>query len=273
MRTLAASLALTCLVCVAAPSFSGQACEQLDPDSKKAVLYVADDAYGLGQFRSEDAEEIQWANKLLVAKGHAVLPCLLDIYHHGVHGDLWRGKGAPPTSGRWALPLIRSIDGPSAIPLYRELYSQASDYLTRVQFAADLVGLGDDEHLSEIASFLNAPPVVPSDRPRAFSAAVERALVAVSVRDYRAVLPALRKLADNESIGDKHVLAVYIAQLSGDVETVRTSVGDPRVRNTALLALKRMGQTEVLRQVADDRTNPASTREAARFILDGKLGS
>ena len=43
------------------------------------------------------------------------------------------------------------------------------------------------------------------------------------------------------------------------------------VWDKALVALKRMGSDDVLRQIADDRTNPASTREAARLVIAGKL--
>lgn len=118
-------------------------------------------------------------------------------------------------------------------------------------------------------SFLDAPPSVRSDRVPAFSAAVDRALVAVSVQNYRSALPTLHKLALNESIGDKHVLAVYISQLAGDVEAVTAALGDSRVRDTALLALKRMGQQDVLRRIAEDRQNPA--HEPAKLVLEGRL--
>lgn len=269
MRATRAVLAWSLVVLVAATTSHAQTCAGLDGDTKKALYYLIDHWYAVGQVKSEDAEELQWAHKIMLRKGLDILPCLLEIYRHGVNGELWHGTGPAPTSGRWALPLIRAIDGPSAIPLYRELYSESADDLTRVQFASDLVALGDLEHVSEVASFLDGPPSVSPDRVPTFSAAVERALAAISVQNYRAALPTLRKLATNDAIGNKHVLAVYISQLSGDVEAVQAAVGDSRVRDTALLALRRMGKADVLRQISEDRSNPA--HEAAALALQGRL--
>jgi hypothetical protein len=270
MRTLTAVLGFFCLACSAAPSSSVQTCEKLDADSKKALFYFVDDAYGLGQVRSEDAEELQWAHKIILKKGPDILPCLLEIYRHGVKGELWHGTGPAPTAGRWALPLIRAIDGPSAIPLYRELYGETADNLSRAQLASELVSLGDSEHLTEVVSFLEAPPSAASDRVADLAFARQRALAAIAAANYRIALPTLQKLSEDESVGDKHVLALYISQLSGDVEAVKVAVGDSRLRDTALLALKRMGKEEVLRQIAEDRANPA--REAAALVLQGRLG-
>jgi hypothetical protein len=252
---------------------SGQAqpCAGLDDNSRKAFYYMIDSAYGIGKVGSEDAEELLWANKILAAEGKAVLPCLIDIYSHGVKGALWHGERPEPPSGRWALGLIRSIDGPSAIPLYRDLYAGARDPMTRVVYASELVSLGELAHVTEVMSFLTAPPRQTSAGGTSVGRARQDALAAIAAQNYKPALPALRMLAEDDTVGDRHVLAVYIAQLSGDVDTVKAAVSDESLRDKALVALKRMGKDDVLRKVAEDRSNPAVTREAARLALAGKL--
>lgn len=271
MRITSAIVLVNVIAIAGCSPASAQACKGLDDDSKKALYYRIDAEYGVKKaMTSEDGAETLWANQVLLDRGRTVLPCLLEIYRNGVKGELWHGTGPEPTSGSWALSLIRAIDGASALPLYRDLYTQATDDLTRVELAAELVILGDSGHMTEVVSFLDAPPLVSRDRVRAFSAAVERALVAISVRNYRAALPTLQKLVLNESVGYKHVLAVYLSQLAGDVEAVKAAVGDARLRDTALLALKRMGSEDVLRKIADDPKNPA--HEPATLVLQGRLG-
>lgn len=104
--------------------------------------------------------------------------------------------------------------------------------------------------------------------PRDDCNAHERALAAISVRNHKEALPILRH--SKETWDDEHVPAVYIAQLDGDVEALEKTLGDLRVRDTALLALKRMRREDVLRKIADDEQHAA--RVAARAVLDGKLG-
>jgi hypothetical protein len=248
---------------------AAEPCARLDSESQKALSYLIDAGYGLGQIQSEDPEEIVWGNRVLEAKGKAVLPCLLAIYQHGVHGELWPGKGPEPTAGRWALPLIRRIDPRSAVPLYRDLYQEASEPIARAQLAANLFALGEASFQAEVLSFLEAPPTVAPDHALELSEAQAHALAAIAEQNYRPALPTLQRMNLRENVKDRHVLAVYIAQLSGDVDAVEAAVSDGRVRDKALLALKRMGKEERLRAIAADPRNPA--REAAELVLAGKI--
>jgi hypothetical protein len=269
MRTILALLTASTIAAAGGAPGPAQQCVGLDDNSKKALYYLIDFAYGVGKVKSEDPEEVLWANKILRSKGTAVLPCLFEIYSHGVKGALWHGDGPEPTSGRWALGLIRSIDGASAIPLYRDLRTTASDPVARAFYASELMSLGDMTHVAEVMSLLNAPAEKTPEGSMSFERARQSAIAAVGAQNYRAALPTLRKLADDVTVADKHVLAVYIAQLSGDVAAVKAAVANSRLRDTALLALKRMGKEDLLRLIAEDRTNPA--REAAALALEGRL--
>lgn len=154
--------------------------------------------------------------------------------------------------------------------MYRELYRTASDPVTRAYYAAELFALGDTGYAPEVVSFLEAPPQRATEGSVSLGAARQRARSAVAAQNYRAALPVLKKLAEDKTVADQHVLAVYIAQLSGDADAVKAAVGDSRLRDTALLALKRMGKEDILRQIAEDRANPA--HESAALALQGRLG-
>ena len=157
MRITPTIILINFLVFAGYPSAASQACKDLDGDSKKALQYRIDAEYGVNSAASDCGLDMVSANQVLLERGRKVLPCLLDIYRNGVKGELWRGTGPEPSSGNWVLPLIRAIDGGSAVPLYRELYVQASDDLTRVRFASELVSLGDTSHIAEAGKPVSGP--------------------------------------------------------------------------------------------------------------------
>jgi hypothetical protein len=268
MRKLVACL-LSCFVLGCGRDLHAQACDSLDADGKKAIGYLVDDAYGSASARSEDNDEVRWSRNIVLQNGKKTLPCLLEIYRSGLtKSKLWSGRDNKPTSGKWTITLIREIDPKSAIPLYRELHAETSDALSKIQMGAELAILGEPQYLDELVDFLDNPPAFPKERIGDLTHVQERALIAISVQDHRDALPALKKLENTWPY--KHVIQVYIAQLSGDASSLERYVGDPRVTNISLQALRRMGREEVVRAIADDPKSPA--QKAARAVLDGKIG-
>jgi hypothetical protein len=150
---------------------------------------------------------------------------------------------------------VREVDGASAIRLYREWRTESGvDVLTRVHTAVELASLGDGEFLSEVVTFLENPPAVPERDLGRMRPLQERAIEVVSYRNYRPGLAALKAL---ETGGPPYAqswrwLPIYIAQLSGDHETVLAYASDPERFSWALRALKRMGRDDLLRKLADD---------------------
>src|SRR4030095_737587 len=137
MRKLIVCL-FACLVLGCGSDVHAQACGGLDKDGKKALQYLIDYEYGVGTAGREDSEDRQWARRIVLERGQKILSCLVEIYRHGQHkDDLWSGEGNRPTTGKWAVILIRQIDPKTAVPLYRELRAEAGDDLTRVQMGAE----------------------------------------------------------------------------------------------------------------------------------------
>jgi hypothetical protein len=224
------------------------------------------DAYGVGP-RSEDADELVWARKSLIKHGSEALPCLLEIYRHGPGGTgLWPGPGAAPTEGKWARDLIRTIDTPTAVPLYRDWYTATSDSVMKAAIAAELAILGEDRYLAEAVAILSLPVPAEQSRKSDLTWAQERAMEAVSVRNHKSALPALRVLERTHA--HPHLVRVYIAQLSGDTDALTAATRDPFAL-TALLALHRMGEDNLIKAIATDSRHPA--KDVAALVLRGEV--
>ena len=268
LRDLVSSILVLLAAFSSGTAYAGT-CEGLDPEGRKALQYLIDDASGKGTAGREDFEGVRWATTILLSRGQKVLPCLLEIYRQGrTTGDSLRIGAHSQKSGKWTITLIRQIDPKTAVPLYRELRSEAEDPLTRVQLAAELAILGDSQFLQEIVDFLDHPPDLSSERKGDVTYVQERALMAISVQDHRAALPVLKKLEG--SFPYKPLIDVYIAQLSGDISAIEKYIEDPRATSPALLVLKRMGKLEILGRIANDPANPA--RKAAQAVLTGAVG-
>jgi len=259
---------LSCFVLGCGRDLHAQACDSLDADGKKAIGYLVDDAYGTASARSEDNDEVRWSRNIMLQNGKKTLPCLLEIYRSGLtKSKLWSDREDKPTTGKWTITLIREIEPKAALPLYRELRSQATDDLTRAHMSAEIAILGDPEYMREIVEFLGSPPTLPKEHVGDLTYVQERILKAVSVQDYREALPTLRKLESTWHY--KHLIGAYIAQLSGDVASLEKYIDDPRTTTIALQALVRMGKRDVVQAIAEDPKNPA--RKPAQAVLDGRV--
>ena len=267
MKPHALVIGVCCLL--ASPQASrGDICRGLDDDVARALNYFVTDDAGLRP-GSEDKDELRWGRKVIVEHGQAALPCLLEVYRNGpVKAGLWHDGGLPPAEGKWALALIREIDAKVAIELYKSQSQDALDDLGRARANAEAAILGDPSVLDGLVAFLRRPPVVAKESEPDLIYVQERAMMAVSVNNYRAALPAIQEL--EKTSPHKKLVAVYAAQLSGDVESLQRAVKDDFTAETALFALKRMGKSDIVKRIAEDRTDPAN--RAAVAVLSGRTG-
>ena len=252
------------------PSHEVNACASLDQRSRSALKELADRAYRVPGQITEDGDAIRIARKNILDKGSDVLPCLLYIYEHGlVDTKLWSEKTAVPTSGQWSMTLIREIDPAAAVRLYRKARADTGDSTERFALDSELAILGDREYLEELVAFL-AKLVKKSNASaeERLQQIQRRALEGISVAHYR---PALKTLQQLQAQGWKNqdLLRIYIAQLSDDVPTLRNYVDKPFLSTYALVALKRMGQEDLLRSLSTDQQY--AYRDRARAALDGTL--
>jgi hypothetical protein len=268
MHTLIAAVGLgASLLCGA--SAQRHSCDAADPEFKKALGYLIDDAYHIGSVSSEDNEELDWGRRVVVRRGENALPCLVEIAQHGLRGSgLWPQASDPPNTGRWAIDLIRAIDAPTAIALMKDWRSEPGlDDMGRIRLSVEIASLGDDAALPEITRFLTNPPAQVAGDQRVLRSVQERAVEVISIRNYRLALPALQHLySDRGPVYAKHWrwLPVYIAQLSGDAELVTRYAHDPELATWALRALSRMGRDDLLRKLAND---PAYRHRAVATTL------
>ncbi|MEW5806541.1 MAG: hypothetical protein AB1756_04225 [Acidobacteriota bacterium] len=248
-----------------------QSCDNLDAETKKALNYFINNVYGLGLVRSEDNEELDWARRTLLQRGKEVLPCLVEIFNHGLQNSkLWPLKTKAPSQGRWVIDLIREIDVRTASGLYREWRVEPdTDYLTKIHISTELASIGDLEFLPEVVNFLMNPPAVPATNIQRVRSIQERAIEVISICNYRPALAALQNLASEK--GPNYAkywrwLPIYIAQLSEDEKTLLRYARDSENFGWALRALKRMGKIETLKALAADYNY--KYRDLAKTLLE-----
>ena len=266
-------LGIALLLLVSCPSWAwAQACNNIDQKTRQALQALVQVHYPAAGGASSDCGETgRHAGRTLIEHGEAILPCLTEIFHHGLsRSDLWVYGGHVPTDGRWTIELIRNIDAPSAIRLYREWRSEVpgSD-LKRFGIDTELAALGDTEYLPTLVSFLQRPPEVPSSEKRRLRLLQDRAVEVMSIRDHLPALPAFEALATSSPRG-RPWLAVYTAQLSRDTDRLLRFAGDPQTSSWALLALRRMNRTDLLRSFAENPTY--RSRALAQDLLEGRAG-
>jgi hypothetical protein len=246
-----------------AATTASAACRDADQEIRTALsAYIAYNYPG-GGTTSEDMEEVASARKLLIHNGDKALPCLEEIYQFGLtRSDLWKGEGSAPSKGDWTLPLIGAISPVAAIPLYRELLAATTDSLSRVRLNAEIAILGDESPLRELAAFLATPPKGLAGESKSDLIMVqEKALVAVSVHNYGAALPALRRMREQWLY--PHLVDVYIAQLEKNVPKLQELAAQSNTMKEADLALKRLGRDDILRGIAGDRAHAGRAMAAA----------
>jgi len=273
MRKIIVLLAATSVFGCSGNAARAAACSDVDVDGKQALHYLIDFNYELGLVRSEDPEEITWGKREILEQGADLLPCLVDIYHHGLQNnvELWPvDDAAVPSQGRWALELIREIDAGVGMELYREQLSELdkdASVLDRIKLSAEVAVLGDAKPLPGLVAFLERSPNTDSTEDAYVATWVqERALKAISVHHYKPALPVLEKLKIAKS--REGLLKVVKAQLAEDALVLEEYVKDSRLTSAALFALKRIGRDEIVKGIAADPRNPA--RFAAESVLSGK---
>jgi len=246
------------------------ACAALDQRARSGMKVLADRAYRVPGQITEDGDAIRVAQKNILDKGADVLPCLVHIYEHGLVGtELWSEKTPVPTSGKWSMTFIREIDPATAVRLYRNARASTGEATERLALDAELATLGEREYLDELVAFLAKPGQRSNNAEEERLQQIQRrALEGISVAHYR---PALKALQQMQARGWKNqdVLRIYIAQLSNDVATLKIYMDKPFLSTYALVALKRMGQEDLLRSLSVD--HQYAYHERAGAALNGTL--
>jgi hypothetical protein len=204
------------------------------------------------------------AHQSIVAEGEVALPCLLQLYHHGLveNPSLWKRAAKPPRSCSWALPLIRTIDASAARPIYEKLRDQATTETARIALGAELALLGETRALPSLVQFLKQAQGNAQDRH-----VQDRILAAISLHNYRPARGVLRQ--QRERLGDPHVVDVCLAQLERNDDRLTVMLADARVTQRSALALHYLGRDDILRGIAADPSHPARAMAAA--VLGGKI--
>jgi hypothetical protein len=216
---------------------------------------------------SEDQHELEWAGRQFREHGKEALPCLVKIFHEGLaRAGMWVYETPPPQESRWVVELIRGMDAPTAIALYREWLTQTDDVLTRARIAVELASLGEKEFLPEVVAFLEQPPAVPDADQRRLRIIEGRAIEVISFCNYRPAVAALQRFGARPYASGW--LPIYVAQLAGDHEAVLRYTSDPELAQWALRALRRMGKNDLLEGLAADPKY--RFRAVARTMLEGK---
>lgn len=245
------------------------ACKDLGSDIRRAIDYHVMAQHATGVAMSEDQHELEWAGRQIREHGKEALPCLVETFHHGLaQAGLWVYESPAPQDSRWVVELIRGIDAPTAITLYREWRTQADDALTRVRITVELASLGEKEFLPEVVAFLEQPTSVPEAERGQVRRIQGRAIQVISFCNYRPALRALQQLEVERPSHANKWLPIYIAQLSGDHEAVFEYTSHPDVAIWALRALRRMGKNDLLEGLAADPKYRFG--ELARSLLEEK---
>jgi hypothetical protein len=80
------------------------ACGTLDPEVRKAIAFHIQAFHATGEALSEDQGELVWAMQAIREHGRETLPCLVEVFRHGLGGTgLWTYGGAPPKESRWVI--------------------------------------------------------------------------------------------------------------------------------------------------------------------------
>ena len=198
-----------------------------------------------------------------------VLPCLLEIYQFGLSRspNLWLYKDRPvPTQGKWALDVLREVDPPTALGLYREVVKASplgSEERIRAQIqVAKLKGI---EPLEELNTILKEATL--ADTPARRGLALEIAGVFAEL-DYVEGASAVKHLAG--LLPDKdHLVSIYSAQLGLEIGLLEAMARKNGSAPHAVRALLRIGRRDIVEALATDPKNPFE--ETARELLKQSL--
>jgi hypothetical protein len=247
-----------------AAAFS-QACEALDEASRRALgVWIESQA---AESTSVDCGlSLGSASRELAKSRSTVLPCLLEIYEHGLSRSpsLWKAKDRPaPREGKWALQILREVDPPTALRLYREIVEQTSKGSdARLRAQVEVARLGGTEVLQDLTACL--AQTTASDTPERRQLGLDIAGV-FAERDYTQGTGAVRHF---ESLlpSNNTVIPVYAAQLGRDVDRLEEFARMSGSAPLALRALLRIGRRDVLEKLAADPRNTfaQAAREALR---------
>lgn len=252
--TLFRLLLASILVAGVVPNAAAQKCDALSDTAKRALGVWIDSRYG-----SKDGVDcglgLGYAVRDLTAERAAAIPCLLEIYEHGLTRSrgLWQRTDQPaPKDGRWALMVLRDLDPPTALRLYRaEVGKSAPGSDARVRIELEIAKLGGDETLRGLAGVLAQTTAADSPSRRALMLEIASVL---ADRDYLAGAAAVRHLMSLVPASNT-VVPVYAAQLGRDTDQLQRLARTSGAASAAVHALLRIGRRDLVEQLAADPKN------------------
>lgn len=222
-------------------------CATLDAEARSVLQTFVERYYPEGS-EGECASTSMYAAQAIIDRGESMLPCLLDVHRNGLgKTGLWLHSTPAPATTPWALELIKTIAPETAKDLYRGQLRSLDNPLEEAAVWLELARLGDPEGLRQITSFLRLQSKADQTRARPL---VNNMLDAVAVQHYRPALPGLEKLRAEGYVNP--LLPVFIAQLKGDVESLKELAAEPGLAGRVLRTLVVMDRLDVLQSLADD---------------------
>lgn len=236
------------------PFAFGQQCDVLSDTAKRALGVWIDSQYG-----SMDGVDcglsLGYAVRDLTAERAAAIPCLLEIYEHGLTRSrgLWNRTDRPaPKDGNWALMVLRELDPPTALRLYRaEIGKKLPGSEARIGAELEIAKLGGDETLRGLAAVL--AQAAATDPPSRKGLMLDIASV-LADRDYVAGAAAVRHLLSLVPASNT-VIPVYAAQLGRDTDQLQRLARTSGSTSAAVHALLRIGRRDLVEQLAADPKN------------------
>lgn len=189
----------------------------------------------------------------------SVLPCLLDIYLHGVSVPE-PCKPGRAVDGKWALHIIKSLDERMAIGLLEGELLRSPHH--QVPLKQQLVLLGERRYLGDLLDFVESTSLCVA--PSLDAAQRDAVLEAIAAIDARGTVPRLRTLREKIG-GTDWMLDAVIAQLERD-EAALIHLGGrpPGLRSfQALAILDRLGAEDAALVLLEHRAAEPMTKVSA----------
>jgi len=246
------------------PSAMAQKCDALSETARRALQLWIKTQFDPGN-GSDCGLTLGYAARDLASDRAAAVPCLLEIFDHGLTRStgLWSHADRPaPTKGQWVLPLMSSVDPPTALRLYRVVAKKSPPGSEeRIRAELEVAKLGGDEPLPNLVEFL--AQAAGADSPGRRTLMLEIAGV-LAERDYVAAGSAVRGLAGTLPATNT-VIPVYVAQLSRDTRQLQQLARTSGSASIAVHALLRIGRRDLV-ACGFRKLLPVFSSKSCRFV-------